>query len=173
MVDHSPDGRDETPDERADRNWIELLQEFRVMQTGIQLLSGFLLTLPFQSRFGELDSFQRGTYLVLVVLAAASTSVVLSPIAVHRRLFGKQQKEQIVALGHAVARIAVTLVGSMVVGTTFFVFDLATDRTTAWVVGVVTAVIVLTAIVVMPVVAGRRVDAASSDTRTDDTRTVA
>jgi hypothetical protein len=169
MHDDSDDGRDETPDERADRNWIELLQEFRVMQTGIQLLSGFLLTLPFQSRFADLDSFQRGTYLVLVVLAAASTSVVLSPIAVHRRLFRQQQKEQIVTLGHAVARVAVTLVGSMVVGTTFFVFDLSTDRTTAWIVGGITAVIVLTAIVVVPLVAGRRVDAASSgNTRTAD-----
>ena len=158
MVEHSPDGRDETPDERADRNWVELLQEFRVMQTGIQLLSGFLLTLPFQPRFQSLDSFQRGTYLVLVVLAAASTSVVLSPIAVHRRLFRQRKKDKIVTLGHVVARIAVTLVGSMVVGTTFFVFDLATDRTTAWIVGGITAAIVTTAIVVMPMVAGRGED---------------
>ena len=53
-------GRHETPDERADRNWNELLQELRVSQTGVQLLAGFLVTLPFQSRFAELDSFQRG-----------------------------------------------------------------------------------------------------------------
>ena len=39
--------RDETSAERMDRNWSELLQELRVTQTGVQLLSGFLLTLPF------------------------------------------------------------------------------------------------------------------------------
>ena len=31
-----------------DRNWVELLQELRVLQTGVQILAGFLLTLPFQ-----------------------------------------------------------------------------------------------------------------------------
>ena len=42
------DARDETPQERADRNWNELLQELRVSQTGVQVLAGFLVTLPFQ-----------------------------------------------------------------------------------------------------------------------------
>lgn len=52
--------RDETPAERSDRNWHELLQELRVMQTGVQVLTGFLLTLPFQARFTDLDSYQMG-----------------------------------------------------------------------------------------------------------------
>ena len=47
-------GRNETDAERADRNWLELIQELRVAQTGIQVLAGFLLTLPFSSRFGEI-----------------------------------------------------------------------------------------------------------------------
>ncbi len=51
--------RRETPTERLDRNWVELLQELRVVQTGVQLLTGFLLTLPFQSRFRELDGTSR------------------------------------------------------------------------------------------------------------------
>ena len=41
------DGRDETPYERADRNWNEMLQELRVLQTGAQILAGFLLALAF------------------------------------------------------------------------------------------------------------------------------
>ena len=48
-------GRRETADERADRNWNDLLQEFRVLQTGVQILAGFLLTLPFQAAFTDLD----------------------------------------------------------------------------------------------------------------------
>lgn len=64
------DGRDETQNERMDRNWNELLQELRVTQTGTQILSGFLLTLVFQPRFASLDALQRGLYVALVILAA-------------------------------------------------------------------------------------------------------
>ena len=45
--------RDESRAERLDRNWIELIQELRVAQTGVQVLAGFLLTLPFSARFLE------------------------------------------------------------------------------------------------------------------------
>jgi len=41
--------RDETEAQRLDRNWSSLLQELRVAQTGVQLLTGFLLTLPFSN----------------------------------------------------------------------------------------------------------------------------
>lgn len=62
--------RHETATERLDRNWVELLQELRVTQTGVQILAGFLLTLPFQQRFAGLDSVQTTAY--LVSMAAAS-----------------------------------------------------------------------------------------------------
>ena len=81
------EGRRETPEERADRNWLDLLQELRVSQTGVQLLAGFLVTLPFQSRFTDLDSFQQRWYVGLVGLAFVTVGVTLSPVAIHRRLF--------------------------------------------------------------------------------------
>ena len=40
--------RNETDEEQADRKFADILQELRVMQTGVQLTAGFLLTLPFQ-----------------------------------------------------------------------------------------------------------------------------
>ena len=60
-------GRDETPLERLDRNWADLLQELKVIQTGVQLLTGFLLTLPFQSRFEQLATYQQNIYLGMVI----------------------------------------------------------------------------------------------------------
>ena len=63
------DGRDETESERNDRNWTEILQELRVIQTGTQILTGFLLTLTFQQRFTALDQYQVDTYLALVTVA--------------------------------------------------------------------------------------------------------
>ena len=42
-------GRNETRNEKRDRNWNDLLQELRVMQTGTQIIAGFLLTRPSNS----------------------------------------------------------------------------------------------------------------------------
>lgn len=71
------DGRDETPNERADRNWTEVLQELRLMQTGTQILAGFLLALAFQPAFADLSTGQRVFYLVLLVLATLSAIAAL------------------------------------------------------------------------------------------------
>jgi hypothetical protein len=78
--------RGETPLERLDRNWSDLLQELRVVQTGVQLLTGFLLTLPFQSRFAELHTFQQNVYLTTVACAVAATGFLIVPVLVHRVL---------------------------------------------------------------------------------------
>ena len=85
--------RHETDDERADRNWEDLLQELRVTQTGIQLLSGFLLILPFQSRFEDLDAFQVDWYLGLLLLALVIVALLLTPVGMHRRLFRQRVKD--------------------------------------------------------------------------------
>jgi len=62
--DASPESqREETPAERDDRLWDDMLQELRVVQTGAQLISGFLLTLPFQQAFKDLSTAQRDVYL--------------------------------------------------------------------------------------------------------------
>lgn len=56
--------RSETPTMRLDRNWDDLLQELRVAQTGVQLLTGLLLTVPFRSRFLDLVPQQLAVYLI-------------------------------------------------------------------------------------------------------------
>ncbi len=52
-------GRQETEEERADRNLTDLLQELRVAGLGVQVLFGFLLSLPFTARFTDLDGRKR------------------------------------------------------------------------------------------------------------------
>lgn len=115
--------RDETPAERLDRNWAELLQELRVTQTGIQLLSGFLLILPFQARFAEIDPVLVGVFLAAVLLAALSTALVLAPVTAHRLLFRQHEKDVLVGLGTVMAKaglaclaLTVGLVATLVVG---------------------------------------------------------
>jgi uncharacterized protein DUF6328 len=89
-------GRDETPEERADRRWTELLQELRVAQTGVQILFGFLLTVVFQPRFAFLSDTNQAIYTVTVLLGAATTGALIGPVSFHRLLTGHQLKPQTV-----------------------------------------------------------------------------
>ena len=88
--------RDETEAERLDRNWTSLLQELRVTQTGVQLLTGFLLTLPFQQRFTVLDGTMRTIYLITVACSIGSTVLLVAPVALHRVLFRRHRLDAIV-----------------------------------------------------------------------------
>ncbi|MEU5976804.1 DUF6328 family protein [Streptomyces sp. NPDC047315] len=89
-------GRHETEEERADRRWVELLQEVRVTQTGVQILFGFLLTVVFQPRFITLSETDRTIYVVTVFLGAAATGALVGPVALHRMLTGRRVKPQTV-----------------------------------------------------------------------------
>jgi len=119
------DGRDESPNQRMDRNWTELLQELRVSQMGVQILGAFLLTLAFQARFQYLDRFQRGLYVGLVVLAAAAIVAGMAPVYLHRALFRMRLKPSVVAFGHAALLAQLVSVAAIVVGTMLLVLDVA------------------------------------------------
>ena len=89
-------GRTETREERADRQWSELLQELRVAQTGVQVLFAFLLAVAFQPRFEDLGQTDRAIYVVTVVLAAATAAALIGPVSYHRLLTGRRLKPQTV-----------------------------------------------------------------------------
>ncbi len=143
-------GRNETEDERLDRKWADLLQELRVMQTGAQLTAGFLLTLPFTTKFPRLDGFQETLFLILVLIAALTTAVVITPVAVHRRISGEHVKERLVATAHKLVAVGLTLLAMLVTGIVVLVFDVVVDRTTALVVGAVVAAILTGLLVALP-----------------------
>jgi hypothetical protein len=106
-----PDARDESEAERLDRNLAELLQELRVAGLGVQVLFGFLLSLPFTSRFGQLSQAQRGLYLGTLVLAAVATALLLGPVAYHRLVFRQGQKEGLVRAASVMAITGLITVG--------------------------------------------------------------
>jgi len=91
-----PDPREESVAQRADRNLGELLQELRVAGLGVQVLFGFLLSLPFTTRFARLSPGQRDLYLASLVLAAVATALLVGPVAYHRLVFRQGQKERLV-----------------------------------------------------------------------------
>ena len=141
-VDADPlDGRDETEMERLDRNWTEILQELRVIQTGTQILTGFLLTLAFQQRFTDLDQFQVDVYLGLVVVAAAATVLGLAPVSLHRTLFRRKAKAAIVTLADRILKVTLVVVALTLSGTILLIFDVVISRTAGVVAGVITLVV--------------------------------
>lgn len=142
--------RDETTFERADRNWDELMQELRVMQTGTQVLAGFLLTIAFTPRFTEMDRFQYGLYIVLVALAAVATILALAPVSLHRMLFGEHRKPDLVRFGSRIVGIALVVVGLLTVGVVMLIIDFTVNRELAYIVAALGAVIVIALWAVLP-----------------------
>ena len=145
---------EESEAERTARNWDEILQELRVTQTGTQVLLGFLLTIPFQSGFDDLAGGQIAIYLALVVVAAVAAILALTPVALHRALFRRNAKLQLVFAAHLLLRLALAAIALALSGTVFLIFDVVVDHVAALVAG--GAMLVLTASVwaVLPAVVG-------------------
>lgn len=142
--------RDESRDERLDRNWDELLQELRVVQTGIQLLSGFLLTLPFTPVFTGLDDAQKGLYLGLVLLGGTAVGLNLTPIMLHRRVFGDHVKDRVVATGQVLSQVVIAAVAALIVGTSALIFSVVLGWTAAFVAAAALAAVLVTLLGVVP-----------------------
>jgi len=152
LRDDRVDGRDETQIERADRNWNEILQELRVLQTGTQILTGFLLALAFQPAFADLDPGQRTLYLTLVVLSALSAIIALAPVALHRMLFARRAKPRVVSYGHAALVLALVTVAALLVGVVAFVFDVVVDLGASWIIVGVMALLIIVLWLIVPAV---------------------
>jgi hypothetical protein len=102
MVDR-PSGRDETEDERLDRNLGELLQELRVALPGVQVLFAFLLAVPFQQNFEKVSPFEKRIYFATLLLTALSAALLIAPSAYHRITFRYQQKHRLVFIANRLA----------------------------------------------------------------------
>ncbi|MDQ7877269.1 DUF6328 family protein [Microbacterium sp. QXD-8] len=156
-LDDRVDGRDETPEERADRNWNEVLQELRVLQTGTQILTGFLLALAFQPAFADLSDSQRTVYLGLVLLSAISSIVALAPVALHRVLFQQRAKPAVVRYGHGCLITALLTVSVLVVGVVAFVFDVVLGGSAGWWALIPLAVLILALWLIAPAIMRSRI----------------
>ena len=122
---------DETEEERADRNFGEILQELRVGQTGVQILFGFLLTMPMQQRFSSFDDVQRYLLVVDVLVLAAASAFIIAPVAWHRVLFRQQLKDEIVRAANRLAQCGLLFLAAGVVCSIMLVVDLAISRPAA------------------------------------------
>jgi hypothetical protein len=135
------DGRGEGPLQRADRNMIELLQELRVAQTGVQILFAFLLTLSFTERFGSIDEVQRWTYVVTLLCSVLTAGLFVAPAAVHRITFRRGVKAETVQLGHQLFTLGLGALALTLTGSVLLVLDVAVGRQFAITASVVTCIV--------------------------------
>lgn len=134
----SPDGRRETTAQRDDRNLGELVQELRVAGLGVQVLFGFLLSLPFTNRFDRLGTGERGIYIACLVLSAVATTLLVGPVAYHRLVFRRGMKESLVRFANVMAISGLAAVAAAVLLAVLLVTDYVAGSLAA---GLITAII--------------------------------
>ncbi|MGW4944635.1 DUF6328 family protein [Actinoplanes sp. NPDC004185] len=130
----------ETEKQRWDRNFADLLQELRVAQTGVQILFAFLLTLPFSNGFPKTTDFQKDTYIVALLAAAAATAMIISPVAFHRALFRQGRKPELVRYAHKMATGGLAFMLISMVSSVLLITDYLTN---IWVALILTGIAAL------------------------------
>lgn len=129
-------GREETEEERADRQWSDLLQELRVAQTGVQILFGFLLAVVFQPRFTELSEVDRDIYVTTVVLGSSTVAALIGPVTYHRLLTGRLMKPQTVIWASRMTLVGLVLLFLTMCSTLLLIMRVALHSPFAlWLVG--------------------------------------
>lgn len=131
-----PTRRDETEQQRLDRNLTELLGELRVALPGVQVLFAFLLAVPFQSRFADVTAFQRDVYFATLCCALVASACLIAPTAYHRITFRLQQRAALVRAANrltiaGLAALALAMAGVMLLISDYLFGTTAAIVTTA------------------------------------------
>ena len=153
--DAAPITRNETPTERADRNFDDILQELRVTQTGVQVLFSLLLTVPFSARFEQVTQLEKRVYFVALLLAAATVVFLVAPVSVHRLLFHTGEKPWVVKVSSRLAIIGLVLLSLTLTTVLMLVSEVLFHTAAAVVTAAVFAVATLTLWFVPPLLRRR------------------
>jgi hypothetical protein len=124
---------------RNNRNLSDLLQELRVAGLGVQVLFGFLLSLPFTNRFARLDAAQRHLYVASLLLAASAIALLVAPVAYHRWVFRLHDKQRLLRVANAMALVGLAATALAICSAVLLVL---TTVEVGWVVAVLATVAV-------------------------------
>lgn len=126
------DGGGESRKQRVNRELIELLNEIRVGLPGVQFLFAFLLIVPFQQAASKITTFQRGLYVVTLVSAALSLTLLIAPAAQHRVLFRQHDKEALLRRSSRSAFAGLMVLIVAICSALLLVLDVFLGRWQAW-----------------------------------------
>lgn len=101
-------------------------------QAGVQILFAFLLSLAFQARFDDVDTFQMNVYLTTLLSAALAAICFTGPVAAHRVLFRRGIKDYLVRYSTLAAIAGLFFLAITVIGGVLLVVDVLVDRPTAF-----------------------------------------
>jgi MFS family permease len=121
---------DDLDREELRRRYYGLLQELRVVLPGVQVLLAFLLTVPFDSRFQDLDATGRALFAIALVSALLSVVCLVSPSVVHR-LAERTARRARLRLGIIFELIGLGLLGLSLAASLWCVTRLVYGSTTA------------------------------------------
>lgn len=148
--------RDETEDERADRNYEDLLQELRVAQTGVQFLFAFLLTLAFTQRFPDVTEFQKWVYVATLIATGLASALLIGPVPFHRILFRRGLKPRLVQGADLMARGGLALLLIAINGAVLLILDVVLDGALPYVISAALTLWFLAVWYVVPLTARER-----------------
>jgi len=115
---------DDKVEDDWDRRFVELLQELRVVQTGIQILFAYLLTLPFSNRFGEVSPGQKVIYVLVLAATATASAFLIAPVSYHRLTRSTVDKHRIVGVAGRLAQAGLLMLLLAVGGSVYLVMDI-------------------------------------------------
>ena len=141
---------------RRDRQMIELLNELRVALPGVQFLFGFLLTVPFSSRYEDTTSFQRMLLGAAIVLTALSAACLIAPSAAHRIRFHQGDRPWLIESASRLLLAGLLFLGLAIGCAVLLVTDVLYGPVAAGLLTGVVVLAVLTLWLVLPVRRGRR-----------------
>jgi O-antigen/teichoic acid export membrane protein len=127
-VDHTARARGETREQVLDRNLNELLQELRVVLTGVQILFAFLLALAFTADLDERGPFPTIVYTITLMSIACATVVLIAPVSFHRTVFRRQRKEELVAFADRALLVGLGLLLVGICSAVLLVLDVVLGR---------------------------------------------
>ena len=142
--------RNETEEERLDRNLMELLTELRVALPGVQVLFAFLLAVPFQARWDEVTAFQRDIYFVTLCLVLLATAALVAPTAYHRLNFRARRKRELVMASNRLAILGLALLALALVGAMVLIADVLFGVAVTILVGVLALLVLALLWAVLP-----------------------
>ncbi|HWH10135.1 MAG TPA: DUF6328 family protein [Solirubrobacteraceae bacterium] len=116
--------RDESPLERLDRNFTELLGELRVALPGVQVLFAFLLVVPFNQGYERMSAFDRAVYFATLLCTALAAILLIAPTVHHRLEFRRQDKAYVVASASRLALAGLAALATAMGGAILLVSNL-------------------------------------------------
>jgi hypothetical protein len=134
--------RDETTPQRLDRNTIELLNELRIAGTGIQVMFAFLLILPFNAGWKQVDGFERTVYFITLLVVALAAFLLMAPPIHHRLLFRHGEKRFLIRVGNYMAIGGMTCLGLGFIGILVLVSDVVIGGAAPAVVGILAGAVI-------------------------------